>query len=245
MLCVNCGCTVPEGAGFCPCCGEKMPGVIAAAPAPQPEPAAEPSVPGKKGTHWIPLVIMALLCVLGLSLFFALPYDSGEAAVENPASETPWFYNDGGTLYFYEALYNGPAELTVPEIVDGQPVTALSQDCFAYCENLTTVILPDTLETIPDGAFEGCTAMRGIFIPEGVTYIGRNAFRNCTALEAICIPESVEKIESGAFDGCLSLRYILYSGIHSRWSDLYGDYICLETQVYCTDGTFIHRQRLP
>ena len=245
MLCPNCGCDAPEGAGFCPGCGSKMPAPFTAEPASMPEPVPAAPVPGKKGTHRVPIIIMALLCVLGLSLFFALPYDSEVPVPEAPDSETPWFSNDGGTLHFYEELYKGSPELTVPDIVDGIPVTALGSDCFAYCDSLTTVILPESLETIHSGAFAGCTAMRGIFIPEGVTYIGRGAFLNCAALEAICIPESVERIEAGAFDNCISLRYILYSGTHSSWTALYSNYIALETQVYCSDGTFVHRRTSP
>ena len=207
-------------------------------------PSEQPPIPRKQGTHWIPIAIMAVLCVIGLTLFFAFPFDS---AAQSPSSgsDTPWFYNDSGTLYFYEELYTGSPELTVPETVDGIPVTSLGSWCFAYTSRITTVILPDTLETIEASAFINCTALRGIYLPEGLTYIGADAFYGCVSLESICIPSTTEYIESGAFDGCSSLRYILYNGIHSHWNDLYHDYICMDTQVYCTDGTFIQRQRIP
>lgn len=205
-------------------------------------PAASP-LPAKKGTHWIPIAIMSVLCVIGFVLFLALPFGSGDApAVSN--SETPWFYNDNGTLYFYEEHYTGPEELTVPELVDGQPVTELGAYCFAGCD-FTTVILPDTLETIGANAFDGCTLMRGIFLPEGVVHIGSEAFYCCSELEAICIPSTVKTIEAGAFDGCFGLNFILYNGIHSHWLDLYGDMIGQKTQVYCIDGTFVHRHVFP
>ena len=107
------------------------------------------------------------------------------------------------------------------------------------------MILPDTLESIGSNAFAGCTALRGIFIPEGVTYIGTDAFAGCTALEAICIPSSVEYIESGAFENCSSLHYILYTGIYTHWKNLYSGFISYKTQVYCSDGTFIHSRVKP
>ena len=210
---------------------------------PQP-PSPVSRKPVKKGTHWIPIAIMAVLCVFGFILFLALPYGSHGDAPTLSGSETPWFYNDNGTLYFNEDAYTGPEELTVPELVDGQPVTELGAYCFAGCD-FTTVILPDTLEAIGDNAFEGCTYLRGIFLPEGLIYIGSQAFYCCSELEAICIPSTVTTIEAGAFDGCFSLNYILYNGIHSHWLDLYGDMIGKKTQVYCTDGTFVHRHVFP
>lgn len=197
----------------------------------------------RHGSHWVPIVIMAVLCIVGLALFIALPFDADNQPVSSN-SETPWFHNDNGTLYFNEELYSGPEELTIPELVDGQPVTALSSYCFAGCD-LTTVILPDSMEAIDSHAFDGCTDMRGIFLPEGLTYIGDKAFFGCSELEAICIPSTVETIESGAFNGCFDLNYILYSDIHSNWLKLYPDAIGKKTQVYCTDGTYVQGNILP
>lgn len=206
-------------------------------------PPPGPPVPVKKGTHWIPIAIMAVLCVFGFVLFLVLPFGSVDTPMLSN-SETPWFYNDNGTLHFFEEYYNGPEELTVPEVVDGEPVTALATGCFFGCD-FTTVILPDTLKTINPYAFDSCTSMRGIFLPEGLVFIGDKAFYCCSELEAICIPSTVETIQPGAFDGCFSLNHIFYNGIHSHWLDLYKDMIGKKTQVYCTDGTFVHRKVFP
>lgn len=260
MLCTNCGTPLPEGAKFCLNCG-----TTASFPSPdnptEPEfpvspdeisPPVQPEipqpVPAKKGTHWVPLLIMALCTVLGLSLFYLLPASPAsdpETIRGDVNADTPWFILIDGKLHFTEALYDGPPELTVPETIGGKPVTALGEYCFAWNETITTVILPDTLESIGSNAFAGCTALRGIFIPEGVTYIGTDAFAGCTALEAICIPSSVEYIESGAFENCSSLHYILYNGLYPHWKNLYSGFISYKTQVYCSDGTFIHSRVKP
>ena len=271
MLCTNCGTSLPEGANFCFNCGMTVtPSPEAESPVAEPVvipeeiPVAEPAVipeeipipeqplsppaPAKKGTHWIPVLIMGLCTVLGLSLFFLLPNStpSAEPQLQGESNaDSPWFTLIEGELHFQEALYSGPSELTVPDTIGGSPVTALADACFAYCETITTVILPDSLESIGSNAFAGCTALRGIFIPEGVTYIGTDAFAGCTALEAICIPASMACIEPGAFDNCQNLRYILYTGIYAHWKDLYSGYISYKTQVHCTDGTFIHSRVIP
>lgn len=195
------------------------------------QPAPVVSAPGMKGTHWIPIVIMAILSLIGFGLFLGIPNATA------PESDTPWFRNEDGVLYFDESLYEGSGELEVPEYVDGKPVTSLGKKCFAGCDSLTTVVLPDTLITIEDRAFANCTSLRGIFIPESVATIGKNAFSKCTSLEAVSIPESVNEIKSGAFDGCSSLKYIMYDDTCEAWAALYSELIGPETEVHCTDGT--------
>lgn len=208
----------------------------------QAAPQANPYLPqqsapvctGKKGTHWIPIVIMVILSLIGFGLFIGIP------SIAAPESDTPWFQNVDGVLYFDESLYDGSGELEVPAYVDGEPVTSLGKKCFAGCDTLTSVILPDTLQTIDDRAFANCPSLRGIFIPEQVTYIGTDAFFKCTALEAVSIPGSVNEIKSGAFYGCSSLKYIMYDDTHLAWMNLYSDFIAPETEVHCTDGTYPH-----
>lgn len=189
----------------------------------------------KRGTHLIPLLLLFALSVLGIALFFLIPM-GGEVP-----SDTPWFYMEQGELYFDAALYTGGPELTVPEIVDGEPVTAIGPNCFANCQNLTTVILPDTLYYIGTYAFSGCTSLRGILIPESVEVIDARAFQGCTALEAISLQGTISAIGSDTFDGCEGLKHIFFDGPHSQWEALYSQHINLYTHVYCTDGTFLHR----
>lgn len=218
MICPNCQNNCREGDQFCFRCGA----ALAAPPAP------------KKGRHIVPIAILMVLSILGIVLFFAVPMGDTQ-------SETPWFQIDDGILFFDQSLYTGGSELTVPEVVNGQTVTAIGPQAFANCTDLTTVILPDTVTSIGHAAFSGCTAMRGIFLPEGVTRIEEQAFADCVRLEAITIPATVEAIGSGAFDGCEKLIYILFLGEYSRWETLYSDHINLKTHVYCTDGAYLHR----
>ncbi len=211
-----------------------------------PPPAASP-VPApeiKKGRHRVPILIMVALVLAGFLLFLATAGKSAGSAPSGdtaPAmSETPWFRNEDGTLYFDAEVYTSSSELTIPDTVDGEPVVRIAEDCFSGSAELTTVILPDSLEEIGSGAFSGCTALRGIFIPDQVKLIGSGAFRDCTALEAITIPGSVEAIGYNAFRGCTKLSYILYDGKFEDWKALYSGTITTKTYVYCTDGEYPH-----
>ncbi len=53
---------------------------------------------------------------------------------------------------------------------------------------------------IGDGAFFGLTGITSVTIPEGVESIGIYAFSDCTALESITVPASVWRISPFAFD---------------------------------------------
>jgi hypothetical protein len=54
--------------------------------------------------------------------------------------------------------------------------TSIPAACFAYCNSLTEIILPDTLTTISKYAFSNIRTLRSITIPASVTSIGTNAF---------------------------------------------------------------------
>lgn len=223
--------------------------IVTCPPVAAPAASAEKPTPApKKGRHRVPLLIMAGMVLIGLILFIATAGKTAGAPQDPSAatqSETPWFRNDEGTLYFDASLYTGSSELTIPETVDGEPVVCISEGCFADNTAITTVILPESLEEIGSGAFSGCTSIRGIFIPEGVKIIGSGAFRDCTKLEAICIPGSVEAIGYNTFRGCNKLKYIIYEGDFREWLELYSGKISSETQVYCDDGTYSHSAFAP
>ena len=81
----------------------------------------------------------------------------------------------------------------------------------AYCRNqsgLTELILPSTLKTIPDYAFQSLGKIKQINLPEGLTSIGTYAFHNWSSLQSITIPQSVTKMGSNLFVNCGALKTI-------------------------------------
>ena len=62
--------------------------------------------------------------------------------------------------------------------------------------------IPDGVEGIEDGAFEGLAGLRSLYIPASVTYIGEYAFADCSDLEEIIFEEKEsELIEDSWIDG--------------------------------------------
>ena len=99
-------------------------------------------------------------------------------------------------------------DLTIPDEVDGKPVTGIADSAFYGLTNLKTVTLPDTITTIGNNAFADCTSLESINIPSSVTSIGEKAFSGCWALPSITIPDSVTSIGESAFYDCLKLASV-------------------------------------
>lgn len=199
---------------------------------PPTEPAPTASVPQQapKGRLWPPILALCVMICIGLAAFFLLPKATAPAR--------SCFSVENGVLYFDTTLYTGGEELTVPAAVDGMTVTAISENCFADCDNLTAIILPDTVTVIGDNAFAGCDSLRGIYLPEGLLSIGIGALSNCPALEAVYFPGSLSEIGTGCLDGCNGLRYILYGGTYSQWRRLYDGTFRSGVELHTSDGTF-------
>ncbi len=80
-------------------------------------------------------------------------------------------------------------------------ITAIGEDGFFNCDQLTKVILPDTILRIDDYAFMSCEDLEYIYIPESVVSIGFEAFYLCDKLSYCRVPDGV-KIGDRAFDNC-------------------------------------------
>jgi hypothetical protein len=72
--------------------------------------------------------------------------------------------------------------------------------CFGGCDNITNVIIPDSIKAIYDNAFVYCTGITSITIPDNVNTL-HMSFTNCTNLTDITIGRGMNTIRN-AFDGC-------------------------------------------
>lgn len=217
----------PEAEAVEPAAGE--PAAEASVPTAEPVPA-EPAPQPRKGRLWPPILALCIMICIGLTAFFSTSREPSPAA--------SCFTVKNGVLYFDYSLYTGGNELEVPAEINGMAVTIIAENCFADCDGLTAIILPESVTVIGDNAFRGCDALRGVYIPEGVLSIGSGALAECSALEAVYFPGSIAEIGEGCLDQCPSLRYIIYSGTYAQWRELYDETFQSRVELHTNDGTY-------
>ena len=101
------------------------------------------------------------------------------------------------------AKYSGDVAIPSSVVYQGNTysVTSIGSWAFAFCDDLTSVTIPNSVTSIGDEAFYGCDRLTSVTIPNSVTDIRFEAFRNC-GLTSVTIPSSVRSIGYGAFFGC-------------------------------------------
>ncbi|MCL2131181.1 MAG: leucine-rich repeat protein, partial [Lentimicrobiaceae bacterium] len=112
-----------------------------------------------------------------------------------------------GNLWLY-----GDTSLT--SVIIGNNVQTIPDYAFYDCNKLTAVIIPDSVVSIGTQAFSICSGLTSVTIGNSVASIGGHAFIGCSGLDSITIPESVESIGVGAFVNCSSLASLHFNAIN-------------------------------
>ena len=120
-------------------------------------------------------------------------------------------YGGGFKDYYYEHAYYGDDDEYEDEDYDysGRDNSSreyvvkygtvhIADEACGRCRSLLGVVLPDTLKTIGNNAFNYCSGLKRVELPEGVEVIGEGAFRE-SGLTELVIPASVREIGARAF----------------------------------------------
>ncbi len=148
-------------------------------------------------------VVVALFAICAITAFAE---DYGNFSYSPVVDE-----NDESKSYHMLVGYNSSDDATetviaIPATIEDIPITKISPSTFQGNENLTEVIIPDTVTEIGNAAFKGCTALEIVIIPESVKIIGDSAFQGCTALKTVLIGNGVVEIGDIAFKDCSALK---------------------------------------
>jgi len=92
---------------------------------------------------------------------------------------------------------------------DGQ-LQYLPLGAFRFMPHVDLDTLPDSIQTIGPGAFEGCRGITRMQLPQGVRRIGQNAFAYCVNLLSIDLPDTIHSMEDAAFTNCRRLERLTF-----------------------------------
>lgn len=93
-------------------------------------------------------------------------------------------------------------------IVLPEGLRKIGDGAFANQKSLVSVKIPKSVKKIGTSAFENCPSLLSLELPDGIKEISRTLLQGCAALKEITIPENVTKINKNAFFGCTSLEKI-------------------------------------
>lgn len=99
-------------------------------------------------------------------------------------------------------------DVVIPDILGGRKVIAIGDSAFSYRDDLTSIVMPDSIVSIGEEAFLKCRGLTELKIPEGVTFIDECAFDHCDKLTSITLPEGITSIRSYTFTQCSGLTSI-------------------------------------
>jgi len=123
--------------------------------------------------------------------------DSNRVTVVHP------FASDTTEQAWWDGAVQPTGSLTIPSTVTHNDTTytvvRISEHAFYNCTNLTSVTIPNTVDSIGEWAFAYSTNLGSVTLGSAVTTIGYGAFYGCTGLSLLVIPDSLTTIGSHAF----------------------------------------------
>ena len=109
-----------------------------------------------------------------------------------------------------ENVYSGNININSTVTNDGvsYSVIKIGDYAFAGCSSLSSVVLPEGLQSIGTGGFSGCTSLASISIPSTVKELGTRSFSACSQIKNISLSLGLEIMGDYCFSGCSSLEAI-------------------------------------
>ncbi len=144
--------------------------------------------------------------IKGELFYFAQNEQEGKWAKEIGIKVSPYIVIDGELMSSNTNL--DLMDEATGTIIIPQSVTKIGEGAFSNLDGLRTIVIPGTVKEIGRNAFRANKTLEKVIIQEGVEIIGSEAFRQCSNLETIELPESIIEIQNSAFYMCQNLREV-------------------------------------
>ncbi len=133
-----------------------------------------------------------VLKIISLTLIFSMIISLKMIGIKATAAQlsTSWI---GNYIYSYDTL-TGEAyiknadpqllrgDITIPSTYNNYQIVSIGYSAFYYCNQITSITIPNTIVRIGESAFYNCYNITSITIPDSITSIGVNAFNSCSSI---------------------------------------------------------------
>ena len=111
-------------------------------------------------------------------------------------------------------------------LVISQTIESIGNYAFKDCSSLESIVMGDKLQSIGKYAFYGCSSVQTIVFSKSVKAVGDYAFKGCALVDSIVLPESLETIGKHAFYGLHSATFFAEPETinpywNNRWNSSY------------------------
>ena len=114
-----------------------------------------------------------------------------------------------------EQVYPRFKEIKIPDSVE-----TIGNGAFYDCRDLERITLPSALQTLSTVTFYNCTALSEVTFPASLKTIESSAFGGCRNLSEVKLPASLTAIQSSVFHLCINLKTVSYDGSLKQWNDI-------------------------
>ena len=144
----------------------------------------------------------------------------GEVLIERlPSIGLEYIEVEDGTCFITGIGTCTDTEIVIPSMLADKPVSGIDDYAFIECNQIVSVVIPDSVTDIQNFAFYNCENLQSVTLGNGVVYIGADAFGSCEALTTVNFGSGLQGIGDSAFANADSLTEIvipegvLYLGI--------------------------------
>ena len=153
-----------------------------------------------------------------------IPTSVASVGSGTPYKDTVWFSGQHASDFVYLndvciGYWKGDDEIELennPDVHIRAGTKIIYDGAFKSNRNLTSIVLPSSLERIEVSAFEDCNALRSIdfhVCKEKLSYIGDGAFKNCNSLTEMTYTKKITHVGKNAMFGNTSIsKYVFEKG---------------------------------
>lgn len=113
-------------------------------------------------------------------------------------------------------------DLVIPDEIDGYPVASIYINAFRGNSDILSVVIPEGVTFIWQGAFSMMPNLTSVILPEGVIGIGEGAFAENENLTSITLPSTLSNLPDNAFAASGLISVVIPSSVTSIGNNAFG-----------------------